>query len=115
MHTCNTSFASWVYPVESLDIWNNMTQLGPLLSENYVPNQQWDLMDVQEISEVIGYSCCDNSEDLAFFKHVKYSITVKRKVAFIVLMLIIPAVLLCLLTPIVFWLPPDSTEKITIG
>ena len=115
MHTCNTSFASWGYSVESLDIWNNMTQLGPLLGDNYVPNQQWDLVDFRELSEVIGYGYWDKNGDLAFFKHAKYSITVKRKVAFIVLMLIVPAVLLCLLTPVVFWLPPDSTEKITIG
>ncbi len=101
--------------METLDIWNNMTQLGPLLSENYVPNQQWDLVDVLEIPEVIGYGYWNKNGDLGFFKHMKYSITVKRKVAFIVLMLFIPAVLLCLLTPIVFWLPPDSTEKITIG
>ncbi len=78
VHTCNTNFASWRYSMESLDVWNNTTQLEHLISESYVPNQQWDLVDVREISEVIGYSNFTKSGDTGYFKHTKYSITEKK-------------------------------------
>ena len=93
--------------------------MGPLVHEAYQDNQQWELVDIVEGRNICYYDCCTNVSQVTLdndgFVHAIYSIRVKRKVTFFALVLLLPSCLLCVLTLIVFLLPPDSTDRIQIG
>lgn len=69
----------------------------------------WDVMEVPAIRRYAQYPCCPER-----FPDVTFYITVRRKTLFYNVNLIIPCISISLLTIFVFYLPPDSGERITL-
>lgn len=69
----------------------------------------WDVMKVPAIRHEVKYPCCPELyPDLTFY------IIIRRKTLFYTVNLIIPCISISLLTILVFYLPPDSGERITL-
>ena len=56
------------------------------------------------------YDCCPEP-----YIDIKFYIKIRRRTLFYVFNLILPCALIASLAPLVFTLPPDSGEKISLG
>ena len=73
-------------------------------------NGVWQFVSITTDRIVTKYSCCP-----APYYDIIFTITFTRNSGFYVSYLIIPCVLLSALTLLVFWLPPDCGEKLTLS
>ncbi|XP_077419909.1 neuronal acetylcholine receptor subunit alpha-7-like [Vanacampus margaritifer] len=102
---CDLKFGSRTYSGLSLDL--TMTEAH--LSE-YVPNGEWDLVGVTGKKNNRTYECFPEP-----YIDVTYTIVMRRRTLFYVVCLIIPCILISILALLVFLLPADSGEKISLG
>ena len=56
------------------------------------------------------YPCCSEP-----YADLKFNITIRRKTLFYTINLILPCIAICSVTVMVFYLPAESGEKITLG
>nr|XP_021152051.1 neuronal acetylcholine receptor subunit alpha-7 isoform X6 [Columba livia] len=77
---------------------------------NYISNGEWDLVGVPGKRNEKYYECCKEP-----YPDVTYTITMRRRTLYYGLNLLIPCVLISGLALLVFLLPADSGEKISLG
>ena len=106
--TCALRFGSWAYDGGSLDIkFTNDTDAS---QDVFLQNGVWELVHVEVLREVVEYKCCPNP-----YIFIHYILTLRRASTFYYSNIIVPCLLLSVLQLLVFWLPPDSGEKISLG
>jgi len=71
---------------------------------------EWELLEVPAEFHSIKYDCCKHP-----FEDIEYFVKVKRRALFHAMYLIIPCAVISLLTVLVFLLPPDCNERMTVG
>lgn len=76
---------------------------------DYYASFIWDVMAVPASRNELVYPCC-----VDIFPDVTFNMTIRRKTLFYTVNLIIPCVAISFLTALVFYLPSDSGEKITL-
>ncbi|RWS26061.1 nicotinic acetylcholine receptor subunit alpha 1-like protein [Leptotrombidium deliense] len=81
---------------------------GMDLSEFYL-NVEWDVMNVVSFRKEKFYNCCPEPYPNLFF-----NITIRRKTLFYTVNLIIPCLGISGLSVLVFYLPSDSREKVSL-
>ncbi|UXI14742.1 nicotinic acetylcholine receptor [Sarcoptes scabiei] len=113
---CTMKFGSWTYDGVKLDLIHlaevngtDLIEVGIDLSEFYL-NVEWDIMKVPALRKVIKYTCCPQ-----VYIDITYNITLRRKTLFYTINLIIPCVGISCLSILVFYLPSDSGEKVTLS
>ena len=79
------------------------------LSE-YSESAAWELLGVPGEFHSKRYNCCPNP-----YHDVTYSVRIKRRALYYAMYLIIPCALIAVLTLLVFLLPPDCNERMTVG
>jgi len=79
----------------------------------FCESNEWMLVDSSAWKHDERYSC-GHTETMEFTE-LTYSMTIRRRVGFYVYALIIPSVLLSLLMPLTFWIPPSGDGRITLG
>jgi nicotinic acetylcholine receptor len=77
---------------------------------NYVQNGEWELVSITIERNVVYYACCVEP-----FPDVTFIIHIRRRIIYYIYNVIFPCVMMSTLTLLVFCLPPDSGEKITMG
>ena len=77
--------------------------------DDYYRSFVWDVMSVPARRNEVYYPCCPES-----YPDVTFHITIRRKTLFYTINLIIPCVAISFLTVLVFYLPTDSGEKISL-
>ena len=77
---------------------------------NYVTNGEWELVSISIERNVVYYHCCPEP-----FPDVTFIIHIRRRIIYYIYNVIFPCVMMSTLTLLVFCLPPDSGEKITLG
>lgn len=77
--------------------------------DDYYPSVEWDILGVPAHRHEKFYRCCD-----APFIDITYKIRLRRKTLFYTVNLIFPCVGISFLTALVFYLPSDSGEKISL-
>lgn len=82
--------------------------MGIDLSEYYI-SVEWDIMKVPATRNEKFYSCCEEP-----YPDIIFNITLRRKTLFYTVNLIIPCVGISFLSVLVFYLPSDSGEKISL-
>ncbi|XP_018495903.1 acetylcholine receptor subunit alpha-like 1 [Galendromus occidentalis] len=113
---CSMKFGSWTYDgfmvdlkhirgVDSVDI----VPLGIDLSEFYL-SVEWDIMAVPAKRTEKFYACCEEP-----YPDITFNITLRRKTLFYTVNLIIPCVGISCLSILVFYLPSDSGEKVSLS
>ena len=104
--SCEFRFTSWAYGANQL----NLTQSERLpLTSTYANVGVWELLNVEVTRESNAYG-----ESIAY-PELSYLIHLRRKPLYFLLHIFIPCVLLSLLNLMVFLMPPESGEKISLG
>ena len=118
---CTLKFGSWTYDGFQVDLqhelWDPMD--GGTAAEHFVSrgmdlkdfyrSVEWDILGVPARKNQKYYPCCPES-----YPDITFNITMRRKTLFHTVNLIIPCVSISFLTVLVFYLPSDSGEKITL-
>uniref|UniRef100_A0A3B4F7C8 CHRNA7-FAM7A fusion protein-like n=1 Tax=Pundamilia nyererei TaxID=303518 RepID=A0A3B4F7C8_9CICH len=102
---CELKFGSWTFDGWLLDI-----QMKKADVSGYMPNGEWDLLEVPGGRNEVFYECCVEP-----YPDVTFVVTLRRRTLFYALNLLIPCVLLSSMTLLVFLLPANSGEKISLG
>ncbi|XP_003745665.2 acetylcholine receptor subunit beta-like 2 [Galendromus occidentalis] len=112
---CLMKFASWTYDGHEVDLQHQkqkpgevVVQTGIDMSEFY-KSVEWDILLVPAKYNKGKYDCCEEP-----FPDITFNITMRRKTLFYTVNLIIPCVGISFLTVLVFYLPSDSGEKVTL-
>ncbi|XP_050563846.1 acetylcholine receptor subunit beta-like 2 isoform X4 [Spodoptera frugiperda] len=113
--TCFMKFGSWTYNGAQVDLkhmdqspGSSLVHVGIDLSEFYL-SVEWDILEVPATRNEEYYPCCPEP-----FSDITFKLTMRRKTLFYTVNLIIPCVGLTFLTVLVFYLPSDSGEKISL-
>ncbi|XP_069392753.1 neuronal acetylcholine receptor subunit alpha-7-like isoform X2 [Paralichthys olivaceus] len=102
---CELKFGSWTFDGWLLDI-----QMKEADVSGYMRNGEWDLLEVPGGRHEVFYDCCAEP-----YPDVTFVVTLRRRTLFYALNLLIPCVLLSSMTLVVFLLPANSGEKISLG
>jgi hypothetical protein len=77
---------------------------------NFIKNGEWNLIDLNAILILKKYSCCDES-----YPEVHYNFIIRRRPLYYVFNMVFPCLLITLVAFLGFYLPPGSSEKVSIG
>ncbi|XP_074509680.1 neuronal acetylcholine receptor subunit alpha-7-like isoform X2 [Sebastes fasciatus] len=102
---CELKFGSWTFDGWLLDI-----QMKEADVSGYMTNGEWDLVEVPGGRHEVFYDCCAEP-----YPDITFVVTLRRRTLFYALNLLIPCVLLSCMTLVVFLLPANSGEKISLG
>ncbi|XP_031627542.1 acetylcholine receptor subunit alpha-like isoform X2 [Contarinia nasturtii] len=114
--TCVMKFGSWTYDGFQVDLRHNdelngtnVVEVGVDLTEFY-QSVEWDILEVPAVRNEKFYTCCDEP-----YLDITFNITMRRKTLFYTVNLIIPCMGISFLTILVFYLPSDSGEKVSLS
>ncbi|XP_041037663.1 neuronal acetylcholine receptor subunit alpha-7-like isoform X1 [Carcharodon carcharias] len=102
---CKLKFGSWTYDGWLLDL-----QMLDADLSGFIPNGEWDLIGVPGQRNEIYYEYCK-----APYPDITFHIMIRRRTLYYALNLLIPCMLLSCMALLVFLLPAESGEKISLG
>ncbi|XP_023674173.1 neuronal acetylcholine receptor subunit alpha-7-like isoform X1 [Paramormyrops kingsleyae] len=102
---CDLKFGSWTHNGWLLDL-----QILAVDTSTYIPNGEWDLVEVPAKRNELYYECCKEP-----YPDITFTVVMRRRTLYYGLNLLIPCVLISGLALLVFLLPADSGEKISLG
>ncbi|OXU25983.1 hypothetical protein TSAR_004107 [Trichomalopsis sarcophagae] len=113
--SCNMKFGSWTYNGAQVDLkhmeqvpGSNLVAMGIDLTDFYL-SVEWDILEVPASRNEEYYPCCKEP-----YSDITFNIKMRRKTLFYTVNLIIPCVGITFLTVLVFYLPSDSGEKVSL-
>lgn len=86
----------------------NIIEIGIDLTEFYL-SVEWDILEVPAIRNEKFYTCCVEP-----YIDITFNISMRRKTLFYTVNLIVPCMGISFLTVLVFYLPSDSGEKVSL-
>ncbi|CAM1313573.1 Uncharacterised protein r2_g2412 [Pycnogonum litorale] len=104
---CILKLGSWTYDGLQVNVENSSSTAD---LTNYIPNGEWELLSTRLVKNEVYYSCCTEP-----YGDVTLTITIRRKTLYYMHNVVAPCMMMSILTLLVFWLPPDSGEKIALG
>ncbi|XP_015439556.1 PREDICTED: acetylcholine receptor subunit alpha-like 1 isoform X3 [Dufourea novaeangliae] len=114
--TCFMKFGSWTYDGYTVDLRHllqteesNRIEVGIDLTDYYI-SVEWDIIKVPAVRNEAFYICCEEP-----YPDIVFNITLRRKTLFYTVNLIIPCVGISILSVLVFYLPSDSGEKVSLS
>ncbi|XP_072043395.1 neuronal acetylcholine receptor subunit alpha-7-like [Amphiura filiformis] len=105
---CQSKFGSWVYPTRHMNLVLPERNASDS-SINFVENGVWDLTDVLFHRNDTLYVEYGN------FAEIVFTLVLTRRPTFYVLTVTIPCILLSVINVMVFILPTESGEKVSLG
>ncbi|GAB6031196.1 hypothetical protein CHUAL_009016 [Chamberlinius hualienensis] len=115
VQNCSMKFGSWTYDGYMVDLKHldeivnsKNIDIGIDLTK-FSMSVEWDVMSVPAIRNEKFYSCCDTP-----YPDITFNIVLRRKSLFYTVNLIIPCVGISFLSVLVFYLPSDSGEKVSL-
>uniref|UniRef100_A0A8I3NJK6 Cholinergic receptor nicotinic alpha 2 subunit n=2 Tax=Canis lupus familiaris TaxID=9615 RepID=A0A8I3NJK6_CANLF len=103
---CKMKFGSWTYDKAKIDL-EQMEQMVDL--KDYWESGEWAIVNATGTYNTKKYDCCAE-----IYPDVTYYFVIRRLPLFYTINLIIPCLLISCLTVLVFYLPSDCGEKITL-
>ncbi|XP_076069704.1 neuronal acetylcholine receptor subunit alpha-10-like [Oratosquilla oratoria] len=107
IQACLMKWASWTYDGFQLDLLKDQEE-GDM--SNYQTNGEFDLIEFTPKKNVEYYSCCTEP-----YPDITFTIRLRRRPMFYVFNLILPCVLINGIALLVFYVPSESGEKVTLG
>jgi len=99
---CTLEFVPWGYLSWAMKF---TSQIDSVYTFYYTENSDWKLQEHSTFVEVVG----------AGVYSYKVKITIKREPTYYMVTIIIPTLLFCLLNPLVFLIPVDSGDRISLA
>ncbi|CDQ72436.1 unnamed protein product [Oncorhynchus mykiss] len=103
---CTMKFGSWTYDRSKIDL---ISMAGNVDQMDYWESGEWVLVDAVGNYNIKKYECCHE-----VYSDITYSFIIRRLPLFYTINLIVPCLLISCLTVLVFYLPSDCGEKITL-
>lgn len=107
---CSLKFGSWAYTGSKLHLEFLDSKSRMLTDDYFVPNKAWVVLDAPGKRNVLSYACCPEE-----YHDLTYTLIFRRSPANYVYILILPCVLLTTLTLVLYWIPPESPTKMSLG
>ncbi|XP_074615026.1 neuronal acetylcholine receptor subunit alpha-10-like isoform X2 [Acropora palmata] len=104
---CSLKFGSWTFQGDRLTMASTDSSAD---LELFMQNGEWNLLAMPAKLNVVRYPCCKYP-----YHDVTLNLIIKRKPLYYVFNLILPCALISTLTLILFFLPPESGEKVGLG
>lgn len=105
---CKLKFGSWTHDGRFLDLQLDNPDGGDISS--FIRNGEWKLIAMPVELNVVSYECCPE-----IYLDATYTIHIRRRTLYYGFNIIIPCVLISALSLLLFILPPDAGEKISLG
>ena len=115
---CFLQFSSWSYDALKVNM-NHLELKEGVEDTTVIPNGidlkdfyrsvEWDILEVPAMKKYIYFPCC-----VEYWVNINFNITIRRKTLFYATNLVVPCVAISFLTVLVFFLPSDSGEKMTL-
>ncbi|XP_072113288.1 neuronal acetylcholine receptor subunit alpha-3-like isoform X2 [Mobula birostris] len=103
---CSMKFGSWTYDKAKIDL----AIIGSKVNlKDFWESGEWEIIDAPGYKHEIKYNCCEE-----IYPDITYSFYIRRLPLFYTINLIIPCLLISFLTILVFYLPSDCGEKVTL-
>ncbi|XP_062865114.1 neuronal acetylcholine receptor subunit alpha-6 isoform X1 [Trichomycterus rosablanca] len=103
---CSMKFGSWTYDKAKIDL----VLIGSRVNvKDFWESGEWEIIDAPGYKHDIKYNCCEE-----IYTDITYSFYIRRLPLFYTINLIIPCLLISFLTILVFYLPSDCGEKVTL-
>nr|XP_056721967.1 neuronal acetylcholine receptor subunit alpha-3 [Euleptes europaea] len=103
---CTMKFGSWSYDKAEIDL----VLVGSAMNlKEYWESGEWAIINAPGYKHDIKYNCCE-----AVYPDITYSLYIRRLPLFYTINMIIPCLLISFLTVLVFYLPSDCGEKVTL-
>ncbi|NXM42480.1 ACHA2 protein, partial [Gymnorhina tibicen] len=103
---CKMKFGSWTYDKAKIDL-ENMDRHVDL--KDYWESGEWAIIDAVGTYNSKKYDCCTE-----IYPDITFCFVIRRLPLFYTINLIVPCLLISCLTVLVFYLPSDCGEKITL-
>ncbi|CAH0559898.1 unnamed protein product [Brassicogethes aeneus] len=107
LQSCQLKWASWTYDGYQVELVKQ-TEEGDV--SNYQANGEFDLLSFSSEKHIVFYSCCPEP-----YPDITYTIKLRRRPLFYVFNLILPCILINGIALLVFYVPSESGEKVTLG
>uniref|UniRef100_H3C1U5 Cholinergic receptor, nicotinic, alpha 1 (muscle) n=1 Tax=Tetraodon nigroviridis TaxID=99883 RepID=H3C1U5_TETNG len=108
VQNCSMKLGTWTY--DGLLVVINPDSDRPDLS-NFMESGEWVLKDYRSWKHWVYYTCCGDTPYL----DITYHFLMQRLPLYFIVNVIIPCMLFSFLTGLVFYLPTDSGEKMTLS
>ena len=103
---CTIKFGSWTHDGSTLDL---VPIRKNAIRKDYWPNGEWVISDMPCIRHVVKYPCCEE-----VYIDVTYYFLIRRQPLYYFAYLLLPCALISFNTVLVFYLPPDTSEKMAL-
>lgn len=103
-------FGSWAFDQSVLDL-DTTTAIDPADTSSYLVNSEWQLVSVTAKRQATEYGCCPD----VHYIDVTFALTIRRRWLLPFFYLLFPNMLVNIICLMQFFLPCDSSEKITLG
>ncbi|XP_072138176.1 neuronal acetylcholine receptor subunit alpha-3-like [Mobula birostris] len=104
---CSMKFGSWTHDKAKIDL----ALIGSEMNQkDFWESGEWAIIAAPGYKHDIKYNCCEE-----IYVDITYSIYIRRMPLFHTINMIIPCLMISFLTVLVFWLPSDCGEKITLS
>jgi hypothetical protein len=77
----------------------------------YVESAEWAVVSSSAWRQERHYQCCGDDP----YPELIYTVTLRRRTAFYVIVLVLPCLLLSCLTLVMFWYPPQRPDRTGLG
>lgn len=104
LQNCTMKFGSWTYDGTQVDIFLEDVHVD---KRDYFDNGEWEIVKATGSRGI-------RRDETAYYPFITYSFLIRRLPLFYTLFLIIPCIGLSFLTVLVFYLPSNSGEKISL-
>ncbi|XP_035670070.1 neuronal acetylcholine receptor subunit alpha-9-like [Branchiostoma floridae] len=106
-HVCRLQFGSWTYDGFKVNV-TNRNDKGD--SSSFILNEQWDLLDIDAVRHELVYPCCPEP-----YPDASFYISIRRKSLYFMFYVISPCAMMAVMGLLVFLMPPDCGEKLSVG
>ncbi|XP_067871301.1 neuronal acetylcholine receptor subunit alpha-3-like [Heterodontus francisci] len=104
---CSMKFGSWTHDKAKIDL--NM--IGSEINrKDFWESGEWAIIAAPGYKHSIKYNCCEE-----IYLDITYSIYIRRMPLFYTINIIVPCLMISFLTILVFYLPSDCGEKVTLS
>lgn len=121
---CFLKFGIWSYDFKEVDLQHICSDKAVYINDTdeavidrgiditeVYPNAEWDIINVTARRKEKIYTCCADT----IYIDITFNVTFRRRILFYSLNLIMPCVSISGIAVLVFYLPSDSCEKITLS
>lgn len=108
--SCHLKYGSWTYDGNKLEL-AFYDELVDFDTREYIDSSEWTIVRTAAEHNVRLYPCCEDEP----YPDITFYLTIKRRTAFYIYVLILPSVLLSFLTLVLFWIPPQRPDRTSLG